>query len=136
MYRKNVYLTFPPDISNKPIVCSLAQKCGLSFNILKAQINPGREGRMMLELLGTQAECENAMNFLVQNGVLVASAAQRISRDEDSCMHCGTCTAMCSSHALHMDRENWRLVFDAERCTLCGLCARICPVRAMHAETE
>lgn len=136
MYRKNVHLTFPPEISNNPVVCLLAQNYGVSFNILKAQINPGREGRMMLEISGPRDICGRALDFLAESGVLVASAAQRISRNEESCMHCGICTAMCPSGALRMDRQNWLLNFDPERCNVCGLCARVCPVKAMHVEME
>ena len=136
MYRKNVHLTFPPEISNNPVVCLLARDYGLSFNILKAHIDPGREGRMMIEIAGARDNCERALDFLAESGVIVASAAQRISRDEASCMHCGMCTALCSSGALRLDRESRLLLFDPERCTVCGLCARVCPVKAMHVETE
>ena len=134
MYRKNVYLTFPPETSNNPVMCLLAQNYGVQFNILKAQINPGREGRMMLEIMGTQDAYARALDFLAENGVIVASAAQRISRDEENCMHCGVCTAMCPSGALRLDRESRLLLFDPERCTVCGLCARVCPVKVMHVE--
>ena len=136
MYRKNVHLTFPPEISNNPLVCLLAQNYGVSFNILKAQINPGREGRMMLEITGSKEICEHALDFLAESGVVVTSTAQRISRDEESCMHCGICTSMCPAGALRLDRESRLLLFDPERCTICGLCARVCPVKAMHVEVE
>jgi ferredoxin len=136
LYRKNVHLTFPPEISNKPLVCLLAQNYGLSFNILKAQINPGREGRMMLEITGPEDACGRALGFLAESGVTVASAAQRISRDEEGCMHCGVCTAMCPAKALRLDTHSRLLLFDPERCTVCGLCAGVCPVKAMHVETE
>ena len=136
MYRKNVHLTFPPEMSNTPVVYLLARNYGLSFNILKAQIDPGREGRMMLEITGLKDNCERALDFLAESGVRVASASQRISRDEDGCMHCGMCTAMCPCGALRVDRESRLLLFDPERCTICGLCARVCPVKAMHVEME
>jgi len=136
VYRKNVHLTFPPEISNNPIVCLLAQNYGLTFNILKAQINPGREGRMMLEIRGAREACGRALDFLAESGVMVASAAQRISRDEAGCMHCGMCTAMCPSGALRVDKASRLLLFDLERCNVCGLCAKVCPVRAMHVEME
>ena len=136
MYRKNVHLTFPPEISNNPVVCLLAQNYGLSFNILKAQINPGREGRMMLEITGTKEVCEHALDFLAESGVHVTSAAQRINRNEEGCIHCGMCTAMCPSRALCLDKESRLLLFDPERCTICGLCAKVCPVKAMHVEVE
>jgi ferredoxin len=123
-------------MSNTPVVYLLAQNYGLSFNILKAQIDPGREGRMMLEIAGPKDNCERALEFLAESGVSVASAAQRISRDEEGCMHCGMCTALCPSGALRVDRESRLLLFDPERCTICGLCAKVCPVKAMHVEME
>ena len=136
MYRKNVHLTFAPEISNNPIVCLLAQNYGVTFNILKAQINPGREGRMMIEITGSKDVCGRALDFLAESGVIVSPAAQRISWDEESCMHCGECTAMCPSGALRLDRESRLLLFDPDRCTVCGLCAKVCPVKAMHVEME
>jgi ferredoxin len=129
-------MTFPPEISNNPVVYLLVQNYGLSFNILKAEINPGREGRMTLEISGDKDNCEQAMDFLAENGVIVASAAQRINRDEEGCMHCGMCTSMCPSRALRLDRESRLLRFDPERCNICGLCSRVCPVKAMHVEME
>jgi len=117
-------------------MCLLAQNYGISFNILKAQINPGREGRMTLEITGPEEVCGHALGFLAESGVTVASAAQRISRDAESCMHCGMCTAMCHPKALRLDRQSRLLLFDPDRCTVCGLCAGVCPVKAMHVEME
>jgi len=90
----------------------------------------------MLEIRGYEDTCGHALSFLAESGVIVTSAAQRISRDGESCMHCGMCTAMCPSGALHLDRESRLLLFDPERCTVCGLCAKVCPVKAMHVEME
>lgn len=114
----------------------MSQDYGLCFNILKAQINPGREGRMTIEIFGEKQACAKALEFLAESGVVATAVAQRITRDEENCMHCGTCTAVCPSGALRMDLKSRLLLFDPERCTVCGLCAVICPVKAMHVETE
>jgi ferredoxin len=135
-YRKIIYLTFPQEVSGRPMVCNLTRLFDLTFNILKAQIPPRREGNMTLELSGTEENYKKGVSYLKDHGIKVASAAQRISRDEESCTHCGTCTAICPNDSLYLDRTTMRVVFDKERCAACGLCTRVCPVRAMHVEVE
>ncbi|GFM38356.1 NIL domain-containing protein [Desulfovibrio psychrotolerans] len=135
-FRKNIHLTFPPDVSGNPVVCNLTRLYDLSFNILKAQITPRKEGYMTLELIGSEENYRKGVEYLADNGIRVAPVAQRISRDEESCMHCGMCTAICPNSSLCMDREMRVVLFDKERCTACGMCVRICPVNAMSVETE
>lgn len=135
-YRKNIHLIFPPDISGTPVVCNLTRLFDLSFNILKAQITPRKEGYMTLELIGSEENYNKGISYLKENHIKVSNVAQRISRDEDSCMHCGMCTAICPNSSLHNDREARVVLFDKERCTACGMCVRICPVNAMNVEVE
>ena len=135
-YRKVVYLTFPPESSGKPLVCDLARVHGLSFSILKAQITPRQEGQMTIEITGEHEAYKRGVAYLQEQGVGVAPVAQRISRDEDSCIHCGMCTAICPVDALYNDRKARLVIFDAERCIGCGACVKVCPVKAMHKEVD
>ncbi|MBF0481753.1 MAG: 4Fe-4S binding protein [Desulfovibrionaceae bacterium] len=135
-YSQIVYLVFAPDVVGKAIVCSLARKFDLEFNILKAQITPRQEGAMTLELSGSAAAFQAGLDFLRDQGLKVSPAAQRITRDEASCMHCGVCTSLCPARALHLDRVSREVVFESEKCTTCGLCTQVCPVGAMQARIE
>lgn len=135
-YRKNIHLTFPSDNSSSPVVCNLTRLFDLSFNILKAQITPRKEGYMTLELIGSEENYMKGIDYLKENQIKVSPVAQRISRNEESCIHCGMCTAICPNDSLSMDREKREVVFDKERCTACGMCARVCPVDAMNVEVE
>lgn len=135
-FRKNIHLTFPPKISGSPCVCNLTRQFDLTFNILKAQITPRRDGFLTLELSGTEENCLKGIAYLREHDITVADVSQHISRDEDSCTHCGTCTSICPADALHMDWEKRNVVFDTALCTGCGMCTRVCPVGAMHIETE
>ena len=135
-FRKNIHITFPSDLSGSPVICQLSRKMDIVFNILKAQITPGKEGFLTLQLEGDPENCEAAMEFMRAQGLRVSPAAQRIARDEDICMHCGMCTAVCPTGALKSDPENRMVPFDTERCTACGLCTRVCPVMAMQVEVE
>ncbi|NMC51007.1 MAG: 4Fe-4S binding protein [Desulfovibrio sp.] len=135
-YKKIVYLTFPPDVSNKPVVCNLARLYDLCFNILKAQITPRQEGQMTIEISGDSRAFEQGMEYLKEHDIRVYPITQKISRDEQSCIHCGMCTALCPTRALAMDATTRLVVFDADRCSACGLCTTVCPVKAMEVFPE
>lgn len=135
-YRKVVYLTFPPESSGKPLVCDLARVHGLCFSILKAQITPRQEGQMTIEITGEHEAYKRGVAYLQEQGVGVAPVAQRISRDEDSCIHCGMCTALCPTKALAVNLESRLVVFDGEVCSACGMCTKVCPVKAMEILLE
>jgi ferredoxin len=134
--RKVVYLTFPPESSGKPVVCDLARVYGLAFSILKAQITPRHEGQMTMEITGDAASYEAGMAYLKEQGIGVAPAAQRISRDEAGCIHCGMCTALCPTRALALNIGTRLVEFDDEACSACGMCTKVCPVAAMEILLE
>ncbi len=135
-YRKIVVLNFPPDVVEKPMVCNLARLFDVSFNILQAQITPRREGFMTLEIIGSEENCTKSISYLKEHSIKISEVAQKISRDEESCIQCGMCTAICPNLSLSLNLADRRVVFDKERCTGCGLCVRVCPVQAMHMEVE
>lgn len=135
-YSRIISLSFPPVVSGKPVICNLATLFDLTFNILKARINPRHEGHMVLELSGREEDYNQGITYLQEHDITVTPVAQQISRDEESCMHCGVCTSLCPTHALHLDPETRRVEFDCDKCTACGQCTRICPVHAMHVEVE
>ncbi len=135
-YRKIIHLNFPPEHAGNPVMCHLVRRYDITFNILKARISPRREGYLTLQIEGAEESWREAMGYLNEQGIKVDYAAQRISRDEEACMHCGMCTAICPAGALYNERENRRVGFDAEQCTACGLCTTVCPVRAMQVDVE
>ncbi len=129
----NIHLRFPANISTQPVVCNLTRKFDLDFNISKAQISSGREGYLILEILGSKEQLEQAKKYLEEQEIIVSEVAQRIYRDEKSCVECGACTAICPTAALHMDKER-HLAFDVEKCVVCTRCVKICPVRAIKSD--
>lgn len=134
--KKVVYLTFPPESSGNPLVCDLTGIYKLRFSILKAQITPRQEGQMTMEISGQSEAFEEGLDYLKQHGVVVVPAAQRVSRDEESCIHCGVCTALCPTKALSLDLETRLVHFDPETCSACGMCTKVCPVKAMDILVE
>lgn len=131
MYARMLVLRFPKEIVDKPIVTNLVRNYNLSFNILKAQIFPRKEGLMVMELRGNRKDYERGLKYLRDIGVIVESIAQGIRRDEEKCYQCGACTAVCPTGALHIKRPEMEVLFDSERCSACELCVKTCPSRAM-----
>jgi len=65
--------------------------------------------------------------------VKVQNASQEVKRLDRKCTHCGACTAVCPTGALHIVRPEMRVAFDQKKCSVCELCVPACPPRAMEA---
>jgi ferredoxin len=100
-------------------------------NILRAQIQPEQEGRMVLEVTGSKENYAAGVAFLTQQGLTVTEAASDIILDEERCVACGLCTAVCKPGALTLDPTDWSLVFDKEKCVYCEACVIACPRRSI-----
>ncbi|ABK15870.1 NIL domain-containing protein [Syntrophobacter fumaroxidans] len=131
MYARMLVLRFPKDIVDKPIITYLVRDYNLTFNILKAQIYPRKEGMLVLELRGSKRDYDKGIKFLKQVGVVIEPVAQGIRRDDDRCYQCGACTAVCPTGALRIKRPEMAVLFESERCSACELCVKTCPARAM-----
>ena len=130
MARKRLDLTFPPRQATKAITYHLVKDYDLVPNILRAQIQPGQEGRMLLEITGRKEDFADGIAFLEQEGLAVREAASDICLDEAKCVVCGLCTAVCRPEALMLN-EDFDLVFDKNKCVYCEACVVACPRRAI-----
>jgi L-aspartate semialdehyde sulfurtransferase ferredoxin len=124
-------LRFPRGIVDKPIITYLVRDYNLTFNILKAQIYPRKEGMLVMELRGDPHDYAQGILYLKEVGVEVEPVAQGIRRDDEKCYRCGACTAVCPSGALHIARPEMDVLFESEQCIACELCVKTCPARAM-----
>ena len=131
MRSKILILRFPEDLAHKPLVCNLVKDFDLTFAILHAEIFPRKEGLLVLELSGNPESFEQGVKYLRSTGVKVKTADQEITRNEEACIHCGACTAVCPTHALFIRRPEMYVEFDQDKCSVCELCVATCPVKAM-----
>ncbi len=131
MHSRTLVLRFPKSIVDKPIIANLVKDYDLTFNILKAQIFPRKEGMLVMELRGNKRDFEKGIRYLESAGVCIEPVGQGIRRDEEKCYQCGSCTAVCPTGALHVKRPEMEVLFEAERCSACELCVKTCPMRAM-----
>src|SRR5690554_6528866 len=104
MIKRKVVLRFPTTVVEQPFIYILAKEYNVIASILKANINPRKEGSMVVELSAEQQEFDAAMEYLQTRGVQVLPLEQQIIWLEDRCTQCGACTVICPTNALWMKR--------------------------------
>jgi ABC-type methionine transport system ATPase subunit len=67
---ERVYLTFPKDLVKQPMVCQLAKKFDILFNIRGSTVT-AEMGLVALEIDGARAEVDKALQWLKDKGVVV-----------------------------------------------------------------
>lgn len=132
MFSQILILRFPQTEVGKPIVCNLVKDYDLIFNILNATIFPRKEGMMVMELSGTKRNFRQGVQYLKDKGVQVQNAGQEVKHIKKKCTHCGSCTAVCPTGALSIQRPEMFVHFDQKKCSVCELCLTACPPRAME----
>ncbi|QPM68302.1 NIL domain-containing protein [Atribacter laminatus] len=130
---KKVVLHFPREAAERPVVCDLALRFGLTFNILRASISPHHEGLMVLEIIGENTKNEEGLKYLQEKGVEIQPLSQDIKKNDQRCIDCGSCLGVCPTSALYMDKTSYRVIFEESKCIACELCVLACPTRAMEA---
>ena len=136
MHSQILILKFPAREVQRPIVCHLAKEFDLTFTILHASIFPRKEGIMVLELCGTKANYDKGLLYLKSQGVAVENAEQELKRNEEICIHCGACTAVCPTGALSIKRPEMIVEYNTKKCSVCQLCVVTCPTHAMGFESH
>ncbi len=132
MIKQKIVLRFPPHIVEKPTIYHLIKDYDLMVNILRADINPKKEGRLIMELSGEEANYQRAIEWMNKQGLQIMNLEQQIIWRSDRCTHCGACTVICPTEALLFERPEMTVHFVEEKCIVCELCLRACPARAME----
>jgi ferredoxin len=130
MSPKRIVLHFSAETSDKPMIYRLVKDYDLVINIVKANVNPQKEGTMVLEVEGEKSA--QGLAYLRRLGVTIEDLDREIVRNEEKCVMCGACTAICPTGALRLERPSMEVRFIGDLCVLCELCVKICPVRAME----
>ena len=131
MIKRKLVLSFPENIVTKPITYKLVKEFNLEFNILRAEITPDMEGKMLIELRGDKAQIDQSIKYLTRTGVSVQEAAKDIIINKNQCIDCGVCASICITQALSLDNTSHKLKFNKGKCILCELCLDCCPVSAI-----
>jgi L-aspartate semialdehyde sulfurtransferase ferredoxin len=127
--KKRFVLTFPPEIVEVPLTYNLIKHFNIKINILKANVSAGEEGNLLLELEGNTRNIEASLNYIKECKVEVTPLDKKIKFEQEKCINCGACTAVCFPGALKMDNSSWQLIFIPENCVVCELCVTACPLK-------
>jgi len=132
MHAEMLVLEFSREVVDQAIIYRLVKDFALEFNLLKAAINPRQEGVIVMELRGHPKDFRRGLKYLRDSKVKVRRVAGEVRRNEERCYQCGTCTAVCPTGALHIERPSMAVGFAPERCSACELCCLACPAHAME----
>jgi len=136
MKKVRVVLSFPPSRVEDPVIYHLIKDHGLTVNILRATIDPGKQGRMVVEMSGEEAEVSAGLNYLEGVEVKVEPLAEEIMHLQERCMNCTACVPHCPTGALDVNRENWFVSYDSSKCVVCLSCIEACPYKAMEIRLQ
>lgn len=133
MENKKIKVTmyFPANTITKPLTYQLVKEFDLEINILHADISINKVGKLTVDITGTDENIEAGLKYIEEQGISYKLFTRTIIWQENDCVHCGACTAVCPSGALEMDRKDWSLTFDKEKCLCCELCVKACPLKVM-----
>lgn len=133
MTKTKIKIYFSKNQSDKPITYEIVKKYDVMFNILHANISYGNEGTLVTEVSGEEDSVKKALAYLDKLGVQYKIYTKSIIRDEDACVNCGACTAVCPTGALTMNKLD-ELQFDKDKCIVCELCIKACPMGIIDIE--
>lgn len=128
---KTVILRFTKKTWNQPVIHGLAKRTGLVFNILEAKVLPRQDSYAIINLEGSDEDYQKGIEYLEECNILIEEVPDKVQRDEDSCVQCGVCTAVCPTDALHMEGPERKIELDRQKCVACGNCVNACTVQCI-----
>lgn len=126
---KKYLLSYPTEEVNKPIVYQLIKKFDLKLNILKAELHPGKESKLLISVNAGATEINQGLDYLSQTNISWMPVEQTITFHEQKCVHCGSCTGVCLAGALQLNRQSKKIAFNPEQCVACKMCVKACPLK-------
>ena len=92
---KKVVLSFPVDATDRSLTYDLVKKFDIRINILKAEIQAGKSGNLLVELEADEERLNEGIDYLHENGVTVSPVSSKVSYDAEQCIDCGNCVSAC-----------------------------------------
>jgi ferredoxin len=128
---KKLMFYFPESECEKPIIYHLVKDYNLIVNVYRAKVTPAEEGYLVLDVTGTEEEILAGTEYVKTFNVTVNYTGKGVTRNEESCAHCGYCIPYCPTDALNIEnRATRQVIFYESKCIECLACVRICPYGA------
>ena len=90
---KKVVLSFPVDATDRSLTYDLVKLYDIRINILKAEIQAGKSGNLLVELEADTDKLDQGIAYLIENGVTVSPVSSKVSYDASLCIDCGNCVS-------------------------------------------
>lgn len=134
MKKKRVVLTIPPHLIEQPLVYNLIKRHDLMISILRANITPKEQGRLVIEMSGEKRNVDAGLAYLTGLEIEIQPLAQDIKWHEERCIHCTFCVPICPTGALYRDQEGILVAFNKDKCIACELCIKVCPYKVVEIQ--
>ncbi|WP_048190103.1 4Fe-4S binding protein [Methanobacterium sp. SMA-27] len=121
------WLKFSPKMVNQAVITHMIKKFDVSFNILRADINP-KGGKMLIEISGPDAK--EGIEYIKKAGIDVSPVKRVVKKDEELCIDCGACISLCPVKAIEIEKD-WTVDVKDKECIGCKLCTFSCPTKAI-----
>jgi ferredoxin len=132
--KDKIVLRFSSQRVELPVIYHLVKDYDLMVSILKADINPHKEGFVVLEVSGDSENYNRGLEYIKGlGGVGVEPLSGTIVWHQERCLQCGACTTSCPAEALYLTRPDMSVHFDGSRCIVCESCLDVCMARAVEA---
>ncbi|MBO5758521.1 MAG: 4Fe-4S binding protein [Rikenellaceae bacterium] len=131
---KKVLLSFAPELTFRSFVNDIIKNYNVNINIIKADIEIAKGGKLIVTLAGEESDVVAAEQFLTDNGVVISRMGSAIKFDQNRCVACGSCTSSCPSGALTITAPDWTLNFNPDKCIMCKMCLKSCPMKLFSIE--
>jgi len=125
-------LSFSQETANKPITYQLIKNYDLMVNIINAEITAHKKSYLLIEISGKEQNLKTGIEFLENNNVQCQAFNKQLQFDDLNCISCGSCTGVCYSKALEMNKEDKKVHFNPSNCTACGICVKACPLQLLN----
>ncbi len=133
MTKKRMVLTFPTSRVAQPIAYHLVKDHGLVLNILRGNITPNEEGRLVIEISGTGKSIAAGTAYLERLGIQIEPLKHDITWHKNKCVHCTACVPSCPTGAIAVDRKEMEVSFIKDSCIACEMCIPVCPFKALES---
>lgn len=125
-------LKFPQDIVENPILSETILETGVLMNILRAKVDYN-EGTVVVSIAGDEDTQKKVVELLKKKGVDVSRLKKSVVNEEERCISCGACIAVCPAGAISLN-QNKEIVIERDKCHRCGVCVEACPRRSLSIQ--
>jgi ferredoxin len=122
-----LHLKFDSKSVREPVISKTTLEKNTLINIIRGSVG-AREGELVVEIDDSRAD--EIIEYIKGKGVDVTKIVERISKDDERCVHCGACVSICPVEVFRI--EEFRIVADQDRCIRCGICVNVCPLSALE----